>query len=305
MAGIINGWRIALTGLAALAGCGGDDPVAVPEEPLPLGGSRWASQEFDNDADGIVDLVTVYRYDAEHRRAGEALYAAVGGAPDGPVLQETTWTYDSAGRVVGIRTQDARTGRGSETTVSYGADGRLETRHDVSSPGGITRDTRFVWRGGRIVEAALSGASASQVMLTYGADGRIASVVGPGLPGYTDNRYAWRADGQVASVVGEGPGTIVSYTFGYDGGGTLLSSRVSDDGLEFESQLAHDAQGRLAEVAEGDVAAPGTFQPYSVRRYRWEAAPCRPVRMPVLPPHREDVSAGLVSATSVSFGCAP
>lgn len=304
MASIITGWRITFAALAALAGCGGDDPVAASEEPLPLGGSRWASQEIDNGADGTVDLVIVYRYDADHRRAGEALYAAVGGAPDGKVLQETTWTYDGAGRMVGIRIQNAQTGRGAETTVTYGPDGRLETRHDVSSPEGFTLDTRFVWRGGRIVEATLSGASVSQVMLTYGADGRIARVVGSGLSGFID-RYAWRTDGQVASVVDDGPGTRQSTSFNYDAAGTLLSSRENDDGLESESQLAHDPQGRLTEVARGAVAAPGAFQPYSLRRYRWQAAPCRPVRMPVLPPYREDVSAGLVSATSVSFGCAP
>lgn len=296
-----------LAALLLLAGCGGDAGEPGTTDPLPPAtASRWAAVERDNDADGVVDEVWRYEYDAADRPAVERRYRAVAGVPTATPVRETLWTYAGDGRMTGIVEREPASGRQTTTTLEYDGDGRLALRRDQPPPPAAESQTRFVWRDGRLVEAVRSGPFSARTVLAYGADGRVASVERTDSQGSSFvTRYDWRPDGQVASSVEESFIRTV-YRFSYDAGGRLVSTLVSDDGLDIvAAQLSRDAQGRLIEVAEEDFPVGGFVAADRFTRYRWETARCQPVVMPVVPPYLGLSSAGQFAADNVWFGCGP
>lgn len=292
-----------------VAACGGDGPApaAGPPDPLPpAGASRWAAVERDVDADGSVDLITLYDYDAAGRPAAEKQYRAVGGVPAGPPQRELRWSYDGFGRITGIVESEPGSPRETRTTLEYGADGRLALRRDERLPTHADSETRFVWRDGRIVEAVRSGASAGRFALGYGADGLVEQVEYTSSAGdMFVTRYRWRPDRQLASAVEESL-IFVVYLLDYDAAGRHVSTLVRDDGIDVVAmQLGRDAQGRVSEVAEDDFPDSVGFVADRVTRYRWEAARCQPVLMPVVPPYRLLTGAGQVASDNLWIGCGP
>lgn len=317
-----SGGRACMAALLALvqlvAACGGGPEPAGPESvvdpPLPEGASRWAALEFDRDADGTVDEITLYRYDAADRRSVQLTYAALAGVPAGDPLRETHWTYDARGRMSGIRVRDAAAGRETTTSFGYGSDGTLDSRRETATPAGTVRDTQYSWRDGRLAEAVASGGSGpGRWLVEYGSDGFVSRVLVLGNGFDNEEDYRWRPDGGLLSAVFlldvSYGGASFSYDLEYDAAGRLLTTRGQDDGLEVsQTRLSHDAQGRLTEVAQDNQpsAGPGgSFVARRIWRYRWETARCQPVPVHGLPPHREQLEAGLISPANTSFGCGP
>lgn len=305
--------RAAAAVLALLAGCGGDagtpdDTPGPPPDPLPPAGtSRWAAYELDSDADGMLDAITLYAYDEAGRRAAETTYRVLDGQPASDPVVQTRWRYDGFGRVTGITVSDRAAGTETTSTLAYGPDGRLATRHDLVSPYAVSFETRFTWRDGRLVEAVRSGAGAGRYQVSYGADGFVSTLRFDGTQGWSiEYRYAWRPDGQPLQAIGDDGQILVVRDFRYDADGRRVDTLVQDDGLDVLAvRLAHDAQGRLSTLSYDDFPDSSGFVPERIGRYRWEAAACQQTRVPDLPPHAAQLDAGLIAPDNVTFGCAP
>jgi hypothetical protein len=303
-------WAFCL--LLGACGGGGDGGVADPVEepgpppdPLPLAGnSRWAAQEQLSLTDGSVTAITLYSYDAQGRRTAERHYRVVAGVREAEPLREMVWSFDSYSRIIGIVTRGPASGAVTTTSVRYGADGRLASERSESKPAGATVDVVYRWRDGRIAEVTRTSPDSARVNTTaisYGIDGRVSLWAQEDL----STSFTWRPDGRLAGM-SEWSGFLGTHDFGYDAQGRHVTTSYNDDGLYFEeARLSYDPQDRLLEVSVSGGFDDGKLEPSIRARYRWEAGPCQPLIVPGAPPHIAWRMAGLVSADSSSFGCAP
>lgn len=180
----------------------------------PLGHVTRYSYDASGNLERVIDAssaVTSYRYN------GRRVVSSTG--PDGGT---TSYTYDHAGRLVGVTSQ------GNVVTYEYGGDDLLI---GVSDSSGTTRFTYDL--AGRITGTSHSDGSVTRY--TYDAANRITSATRP--DGST--RYTYDAVGRIVRLEDSG-GTVVTYE--YDAAGRLI--RATDETTGNTVEYSYDAAGR-------------------------------------------------------------
>ena len=309
----MRGWTSIVGVLALLAACGGDDGTQAPEGlPLPsAGASRWSAIERDDDGDGLSESITRYAYDTLGRRVSQLTWRAERGVATGLPIEQQTWTYDSASRVL-TQVVDDRSGR-RQTSASYGADGLLASTRLQWQGSAPVITTTYEWQRQRLVRAATDGGWQGQVTrFFYGDDGRIERVElqrGSSSDDVDEHHYQWRPDGQLSSArFSESVGHLVVYQLAHDALGRPVRSETTDDGFDDEARrFFHDARGRLERIevdSHPDGFDDADFVSDATYRIRWEDGLCQPTYLPALPPTFDRQITLQARSDGASLGCA-
>lgn len=175
----------AFLGVLSLSACGGGDSRSATAPPLPTPYYGTPCSEYDMGADGTVDTVYMYTYDADgflthltdsdgyvtdYTYDDDHFYLHGITTKDGATSYEETYTRDPDGRVLTSTQTDTET---SSTAYTYDAMGRAVSMSTTDSTGVTT--TTFTYAGehlnpatGRTVRAG----SATSFVYTTSADDR-------------------------------------------------------------------------------------------------------------------------------------
>ena len=211
----------------------------------------------------------------------------------------TSYVYDSANRLIGMRSDDYLgasyhydpAGRlldriftnGQRTTFSYDADGRVTAMKEYASGGALIRSEKYCYDAVGNIEkkllapGATCGSPGSDFeSYTYDNEYRLATA----FPGYSFGydsvgnmtvavcpelealRYEYDADNRLQRVMGYIDGETV-YQFTYDENGNRIEKRDGSGAL-LESYV-YDAKNRLVELDAGGQVTHYEYDPYDYR----------------------------------------
>lgn len=170
-----------------------------------------------------------------------------------------TNTYDNADHL--IETTDAR---GTKTTFTYDAVGRVLTRVQDAGSGKLNITTTYAYdaKGQKLSVTEAQGTAAQTVtQYNYDLKGQVLSVVadaGSGKLNLTTS-YIYRADGKVLTMteaVGTNVERLTSYV--YDAIGRLLETHVDPNGLNLTTKNVYDSNSNIVAVTQGGAGSADT-----------------------------------------------